>query len=502
MQKWGVRYFLLCVFLSPIHKWIEKPFRRFSRALLDASWTFPPDFPKRVGFFFADLPILAFIVCLFFLGKWKWKEISLTRKGVPAFTLLAIGILSILGSSLPFYGLHYIRLFHFLGIPLLVFCFLAQGVIAGENLIRKTFQVVLAASLLQCTLAIGQYITQDSVGLFFLEEPRLTFPQGAYITVPNGCRWIFDSLFRVIHPSTDVLRVAGTFPHPNHLGGFLFFSLLGTSLLFQTSQKRWFYSATIFVQLFTLFITYSRAALLAWTLSSAFFITILYLRGEKPKALVTTLLGSFAFCTLILAPQVLRQRGISSMIWILSLISLMTLIYLYQEKKWQGFFLGVGLIGGCAALFSGQIVERAKQIVDLADVGRLHFQSVALKMIMTNPFLGIGFNSYLVEFEKYGAQGGIVHNIYLLIGAEMGLLGLLSFVWFIWTVLREGWEKKEDHAHLACLAIFIGFIFIGFCDFYLLWHHSGRLIFFITAGLLTLPLHYGSLTSSKSPSKL
>lgn len=67
---------------------------------------------------------------------------------------------------------------------------------------------------------------------------------------------------------------------------------------------------------------------------------------------------------------------------------------------------------------------------------RVLLAEIALRMIADNPLFGIGLNNFIYAMPDYDPQGvrhyfpHPVHNMYLLIAAEMGLIGFLSYVIF------------------------------------------------------------------------
>ena len=71
---------------------------------------------------------------------------------------------------------------------------------------------------------------------------------------------------------------------------------------------------------------------------------------------------------------------------------------------------------------------------------------VAYSIIKSNPFLGIGINNYTEVVSDYDTtEEGLssitrfqVHNIFLQIGGEMGIIGLVIFLWLIIAIYREG----------------------------------------------------------------
>lgn len=440
MNQWLQKVFFISVFFIPLQRRFCKVFRGFSESLVDPSWNLPGIFEKNVALFVTDFPILVLFFGFLYLGRVKWRELLFQNDNKYLIMLVAVAFLSIAGSAHPFYALHYIRLVHFI-LPVLLFCFLSTRLIDTENLGRKIFQVVLAVALFECFVGITQYFRQDSLGLKLLGEQSLTsrHVSGAGFPMSDGSLWLLDRFFNIHRKAQTVIRAYGTLPHPNVFGGFLVLSLLGTFFLFQEARrKRWLICAIV-LQIFTLFITYSRSALFAFALGSLAFLILAYLRKEKIGALAATVFAGSVACIVLLYPQLFERGGVVS----------------YNP------------------------------VVRSADVGRLVYQQTGTQMIKDHPLLGVGFDNYLIEMGRHpGSQGFFVHNIYVFLGAELGLIGIALFLWFILRILKKGWEGKADPVIAVSLAIFSAFLFVGFCDFYLIWHQSGRLMFFLVAGLI------------------
>lgn len=97
--------------------------------------------------------------------------------------------------------------------------------------------------------------------------------------------------------------------------------------------------------------------------------------------------------------------------------------------------------------------------LDTSSQIRLYVWQAALRMIADHP-LGVGmglFQWYLWDYsEVYKFRA--VHNTFLLLGAETGILGLLSFVAFLLALLWESWrvywtapDPQSRALGLACL---------------------------------------------------
>jgi O-antigen ligase len=93
----------------------------------------------------------------------------------------------------------------------------------------------------------------------------------------------------------------------------------------------------------------------------------------------------------------------------------------------------------------------------------------ALKILQAYPILGVGLNNYSLYMPEYdpitfAAEHGpyIVHNTFLLIGAETGLLGLAGFTWFLVSVILQAWRLLKivhnDLFWIVGVGIFCGYI--------------------------------------------
>ncbi len=74
---------------------------------------------------------------------------------------------------------------------------------------------------------------------------------------------------------------------------------------------------------------------------------------------------------------------------------------------------------------------------------RWPLMKLAWNMIVEHPFLGVGVNTFLNVAPHYitpdiaGAWVGEVHNMYLLVFAETGVIGLAAFLWLLGALFRE-----------------------------------------------------------------
>jgi len=91
---------------------------------------------------------------------------------------------------------------------------------------------------------------------------------------------------------------------------------------------------------------------------------------------------------------------------------------------------------------------------------RIPLMKLAFRIIEDNPVLGVGANNFTVVMDRYLTpefrHGFLfaVHNKYLLVLSETGIVGLLAFLAFLLDALRKGWQcwARQDRL-LAPLAL-------------------------------------------------
>jgi O-antigen ligase len=81
-------------------------------------------------------------------------------------------------------------------------------------------------------------------------------------------------------------------------------------------------------------------------------------------------------------------------------------------------------------------------------------------MINAHPILGVGINTFGNEMKRYDTTGVAyyfpqpVHNVYLLMASETGLVGLGIFLLLFLTALREGLQNvKSQDRFISVLSI-------------------------------------------------
>ncbi len=328
---------------------------------------------------------------------------------------------------------------------------IAASVMIGKTVSTKEgiticFWILFWSASLQCFVAIGQYFMQHSIGLKYLGEAKIRMGEAAQLLVPSKTRWFFDRLLHHQTNSVALIRPSGTFPHPNILGGFLGMTLFASAYLFASeklSKRKAFIAGGIALQVFSLFLTFSRGALFGLIGGALFLLILLTLHSYKKIALqlFLVILASGVLSTALLHEQLAHRGG----------------VFTYNK------------------------------LVKESDNARLYFQNLALSIAKQRPLLGAGYGQFLLEVEPKNETGHVqkVHNIYLLILSETGILGLLAFGGFCLTLLFTAWKRGIDLRRAVLLTIFVYFLWIGCVDHYLITTQHGAIMFFFMAGLLS-----------------
>lgn len=267
---------------------------------------------------------------------------------------------------------------------------------------------LLLALAFEALLGVYEGITETPVGLWFLGEGEEIIEQ----------KFDYD----------DASRCAGTVCHPNGLSMYLNTTLpFAMALIFSSTRKlhKFLTAALIGVGVLALIFTLSRGGWIAFVIT----VGIVFVRANRSGRI--------------------RRRSavlISCGILLCFLAILMTGPNLVTDRLTSGD--------------SGS----AKSRITMA--------KGALAIMYDYPVLGAGLNNYTLYIRNYDPAAFwddqdlyVVHNVFLLIGAETGLLGLIAFCWFLVSVLLRSWkmakEVGNDIAWIVGVGIFCGYAALG-----------------------------------------
>lgn len=428
-------------------------------------------FYHTLFFYLSDFLIIAILILwLYHVIKGQF-HVKLERNTLlPGLILLFFWLILVISELVSHETVDVINIFGLFKLFLifLLFCFtiftissLLGGLLCKfdvKHLLYKIFWLILASSVFQGILVVSQYFLQKSLGLKFLGEEyiRKGLPGIASFKILHGYRWIIDQFLDVSREAL-VIRPYGTFSHPNVMGAFMAFSALLSVYLLYVSRETWKRVLIMFVlalQIFSLVISFSRVAILGFMLAVGFWLALLFLTKHRQK------------------------------------------IATYDGKRLRFAVIYTGMVLLlCFGLFYPQFLERTGVVSygtsnQEALEDRVIYQNIALNMVRQHPLLGVGYQNFVKTMDRYSVaalkdyQHQPVHNIYLLIAAESGMIGLSLFLVFIFLILKAAVKSFSDPLNALLTAIFLSFLFIGLFDHYFFTIQQGRVMFFLTAALL------------------
>jgi len=274
-------------------------------------------------------------------------------------------------------------------------------------------------------------------------------------------KWLGLAAIDAREPGTSViefldqrwLRAYGSLPHPNIFGGLMAVCLLVAIIgLWQLNREvkglkiipkksyflNYFYWLTVIMTFFGLIVSFSRSAWLAFVASFVYLIVISFKDKFKVERVINlkiagVLMIIFAFFFLIFPHQLLTTR-----------------------------------LKGQSRLEQVSLEERADYL------------DQAKELIQSNWLLGQGLGNYTQALiNKDSSLPGFdyqpVHNLYLLILSELGIVGFVLFICLLWQVFRK--SDKAYFSLMLCLLI------IALFDHYLWTLYFSLMIFWLILGL-------------------
>jgi type IV secretory pathway TrbD component len=270
-------------------------------------------------------------------------------------------------------------------------------------------------------IAILQFFKQASLGGIFWWLGERTFN----VATPGIAKAVVDGQL--------IMRPYGTFPHPNVLAGFILVSLIFVIAKFSSrslfnKSSRWM---VVSLGIIAMALSFSRSAWLVGVSIGLWLLTTHFLKKLRKHILL------LVSCYLLV---------------VIMLATLLSIKLPFSTD--EAFFQRVQLI-----------------------------KSASL-MIQTNPLIGVGLNNFIVRLPENWSLTGFtywlqpVHNIYLLVAAETGIVGLVIFGWFL--VLTY---KKLLITNYQLLITLSAILALGLFDHYWLTLQQTQLLLTIILGL-------------------
>lgn len=321
--------------------------------------------------------------------------------------------------------------------------FLAERLRQKE--LRQRYVVILVAGLVgEAWLLIGEWMRQGSLGLQWLGEWRFT------VFTPG--------IAKVIYNGQEYLRSYGTFAHPNVIGGMLAlalgllvwwklqpvrrYELGGPEWLQQPAHRilnnhsaKW---TSLVVMSLGLLLTFSRSA---WLVAIAGIVMV----------------------SMVARPQ-LPQR-ISGKLWMVVAGAIV---------------LGVMVTPIIIARFMSLDTTDSLSIDR-----RVQLTKVAQELLEKSPVWGVGVAQFVPEVGNYGPLYGVgvwrepVHNLYLLMATEVGLVALASWIvvmGLVWWRLALEYRRTGRVELALVLILWVQILALGLVDHYWWTSQQGRLV--------------------------
>lgn len=256
----------------------------------------------------------------------------------------------------------------------------------------------------------------------------------------NGLFWFFgERTFNLLTPGIAkgvwlgnvFLRPYGTFSHPNSLAGF---TLIAIIFILGKKKLNSLDKLSVFSGFALILLCFSRTVWLAVLLIGISFVFRKVFSGLRNGFKSKKLSLNFPY--------------------LFSLASILVTIFLFLRTTMEASSL-----------------ENRRKLAEYA-----------LLIIKRNPLFGVGANNFIVSLAQkntawewfYWLQP--VHNLFLLIASEMGLIGFAFFLTFLWISFKR---LPEWPIFIALLAI----LFTGFFDHYWLTLIQNQILFVIVLSL-------------------
>lgn len=273
-------------------------------------------------------------------------------------------------------------------------------------------------------------------------------------------------------------RISGSIGNPSFLAAYLIFIIFIAAYLYiQTTslKSKLLYAALIFLDLFLLWQTETRGAILALLFGILFFISFKLWHSPKPKAKIF-LFGFFFF-----------------------LFILTSLFIINRNAQWVQ---SIGTLNRLAAISSADITTQNRLIV----------WEAGWRGFLERPWLGWGWENFNVVFNKYfnpllsrdvGSQPWYdrAHNTIIEIATAAGFFGLLIYLAIFGWVFKLLWqkEKKIQSISTANLLLFVLLIVYFLQNLFVFDTLNSYLMFFLVLAFIQSQQFLSTKKMKKSP---
>lgn len=335
-----------------------------------------------------------------------------------------------------------------------VYFYLANNVRTKED-VWFAVKCLMAGLLFECMIGGVEQVLQHNIGLGFLGERKA------------------EKMVNMSVEGDSVFRIGGTLGHPTFLGGYL-------------------------------------AAMLPVSLA-----TVLQPYKGIRRLLA---LGIFLFAGMILVFSYCRSA------WIVTAVSLPLMVlrwyreYLKTHKFSPVPIVILAFLGLC---ITAPLIPKISTRLTADDKGstesRIPQWKLGFNMFKAHPIMGVGMNNYNVVSEIYepyvadpSTPGRVfvyyskLHNVYLSVAAQMGIVGAFLYVLCLRNILWYGWKRLKATADASVRTLYAGML-LGLAA--LLTHEgfhtgniAGNMMLWTMGACLAGPVYKSMITTSSGVS--
>lgn len=297
------------------------------------------------------------------------------------------------------------------------------GVYILHNKINKEqwYLPLLLGGVWVSLLGITQVITTTTQGFYLLGERTFNY------STPGIAKFALCMPEQISSLCINTLRAYGTFPHPNVLGGFLVLVIL---LL--VSER------TVLLSILPLQQPLKKIVITLFAIP----IVIAFVFSFSRSAWIGLLTGLLFMSSISLHKKILITIAIATII----VFTTIPFPFSFYDNN-ESFFV------------------------------RQQLNSSAIQIIESYPLWGVGLGNFLYALPHHLVSRTIyflqpVHNIYILLISEVGLVGIVVLFVGVYSVFRLNRIAIQKDK----LSLIIPFLLIGLADHYVITLHQGQLL--------------------------
>ena len=185
----------------------------------------------------------------------------------------------------------------------------------------------------------------------------------------------------------------------------------------------------------------------------------------------------YFFVIIVLTFQYFRSQKIKALLFLSILIPLIFFIaYYFFDAFSERIDQAIMVIFNYSEMKSSSVGQR------------ISFALNSIEVIKDNLIFGVGTGDFVIEYDKahYKNTPEIIsttnpHNMYILVGVQLGLVGLVSFISIFYYQLRFGIQNQDTE--MRDFGVFLPFFFmiLMLSDSYLLGHYTSLLFVFFSS---------------------